>query len=414
MPAPDARSSTRARFALLCGSTFFHFLAMGVLLVALPLFVSRELQQSRAVVGLAVGSFAVAAVLLRPTAGRQVDALGRRRFMIGAPLVVLVTAVGLLAAQALWAVALLRLIQGAAGAAFYTAAATVATDLADPAKRAERIARFSMFLYAGFAVGPSLGEWLVGRYGFAGAWWAVAGCAASASALGATLPETRPTRRDDAPRPPAHTGWRRAVHPAAVGPGLILITTAVGYTAISTFSPLYARSIGMGSSGTLYLCFAVTVIGARLFSGTLADRYGRVAVALPGLLSATAGLTLLAVVPRPAAASVGVALFGAGFALVFPSLMALTVDRVTDEERGAALGSYTAFFDVGAAGGGYLVGALADTLGYPVAWGVPAALCALGAVGLVRREARSPAVTSGPRTRRCRSPPGPDEHAAEG
>ena len=370
--------ATRARFQLLCACTFFHFLAMGIFLSGLPLFVSRELQGSKAAVGIAVGAFSITAVFSRPFVGRRMDVVGRTWFLRGAPVLIALSAVGLLFADSLWAVVGLRLLQGLAGSSFYTAAATVATDLAPLDKRAASISRFSLFLYAGFAAGPALGEALIGSQGYAWAWWAAVGSSAVAFAISLAVPETRPHREpSDAP------AIRRWIHPAAVGPGLVLLTVAVGYTAISSFMPLYARSIGMGSSGGLYVTFALTILVVRLVSGRLADHFGRAAVALPGLVSGAIGMFLLAGVAEPPAAYVGVALFGAGHALIFPALMALTVDRVPDEERGEALGSFTACFDVGASTGGYIVGFVADAFGYPAAWATPGVLCLLGLLALV-------------------------------
>lgn len=369
---------SRARFPLLCACTFFHFLAMGVFLSGLPLFVSHELGGSKAAVGFAVGSFSLTAVFSRPFVGRRMDRIGRTPFLRLGPVLVAGSAAGLFLAHSLVAIVGLRLLQGLAGSAFYTSAATVATDLAPEERRAEYISRFSLFLYAGFAAGPALGEALIEWRGYGWAWGAALLSAAIAFTVSLSVRETLSASAKSAAAASAGTRPRRFMHPAAVGPGLVLMTVAVGYTSVSSFTPLYARSIGMGSSGVLYATFAVTILAVRLVSGRLADRFGRVMVALPGLASGAFGMFLLAAVPHPAAAFVGVAAFGAGHALIFPALMALTVDRVPEEERGEALGSYTACFDVGAATGGYLVGFVADQAGYQAAWATPGLLCLIG------------------------------------
>jgi MFS family permease len=380
----EVRGAARARFTLLCACTFFHFLSMGVFLSGLPLFVSRELHASKAAVGFAVGSFSLTAVVSRPWVGRRIDRWGRRWFLRGAPVLVGVSAVGLVFAHEYGAVVALRLLQGLAGAAFYTAAATVATDVAPPGRRADYISRFSLFLYAGFALGPAAGEAIIEAWGYEHAWAAASIAAVAACTVAFALPETR---RVDVPRPKddVATSLGRFVHPAALAPGLVLMTLAVGYTSISSFAPLYARSIGMSSSGGLYVTFALTILAVRLLSGRLADRFGRVAVALPGLASGALGLLLVATVARPVAAFVGIAAFGAGHALVFPALMALTVDSVDERERGEALGSFTACFDLGASTGGYLVGFVADQAGYGAAWATPAFLCLAGIAVLLTR-----------------------------
>ena len=59
---------------------------------------------------------------------------------------------------------------------------------------------------------------------------------------------------------------------------------------------------------------------------------------------------------------------------------AFTVDRVEEHERGEALGSFTAFNDIGSGGGAYLIGAIADAAGFGAAYATPAVLCAAGAV----------------------------------
>jgi MFS family permease len=379
--------STGARFALLCGATLFQFITLGIYLAALPLFVTEELHASRSAVGLAVGVFSLTAVLLRPSVGRGVDRSGRRPFLAAAPAILVVTSAGFIVAGAVPAVVVLRLIQGVAGACFYTAAATVATDLAPEGRRAEYLSRFSLFLYGGLAVGPALGEAVVSSFGYRWTWTAAGAAALVSLAVAVSLPETRPERSAADEGAPTAAGWARFLHPAAVGPGVVIITAAVGYTSITAFSSLYARHIGMSNSGPLYATFALTVLVVRLFAGRLADRHGRVEVALPGMAIAAAGMGILALQPAPALAFVGVGGFGAGFSLVFPALMALTVDRVPEAERGAAVGSFTAFFDIGSTTGSYAVGAVADRFGFGGAYGLPAVLCVIG-MGVLARLGR--------------------------
>lgn len=390
--------SERRAFSLLCAGTFFHFLAMGVFLSGLPLFVSEELRGSKAAVGLAVGAFSVTAVLTRPFIGRRVDRVGRVPFLRAAPVLVGLSAVALLGARSLPVIVAIRMLQGVAGSSFYTAAATVTTDMAPADSRAGHISRFSLFLYAGFAAGPAVGEALIEARGYSAAWLFALAASTVAVSIVWFVPETKPTDLSLEPL----VKRRRFVHPAAVGPGLVLLTVAVGYTAISSFLPLYARSIGMQSSGTLYVTFAMTILVVRLVSGRLADRLGNVKVALPGLFSGAAGMAVLATVPSPAAAYVGVALFGTAHALVFPALMSMTVDRVDERERGEALGSFTASFDLGAATGGYLVGFIADQAGYRAAWALPGVVCLIGAAGLVTMARRSP--PAGPHSADTASP----------
>lgn len=369
----------------LCAATLFQFTALGMFLVNIPLLVTGELDGSRRAAGFAVGSFAITALLARPWVGRQLDRRGRKPFLFTAPVVLSVTAIGLANAPTFWVVLALRLFQGFSAAGFYTGAASMATDIAGPLHRARSIARISIFLYGGFTIGPNLAEWLVAGPGIGWSWAAASASAALAAGLVLTLTETSPALAADEPPPPA---THRFLHPAAIGPGVVLLGIAVGYTSVTAFSALFAREIGMESSGAMFIAFATTILGVRLFSGRLADTYGRFRVAFPGLLAGASGLAVLATVPGPGLALAGVGLYGAGFAMVFPALMALAADRAPESERGSALGTFTAFFDVATATSGAVIGAIADARGFGAAWATTSVLCLVSAVLLVRLHVR--------------------------
>src|SRR5688500_2145143 len=105
-------SRDRRQFVLLCAATLFEFTALGIYMSALPLFVTDRLHGSRASVGLAMGAFAVTAVVLRPFVGQGLDRRGRRPFLVAAPAILLVTSVGFVASGSMAAVVGLRLVQG--------------------------------------------------------------------------------------------------------------------------------------------------------------------------------------------------------------------------------------------------------------------------------------------------------------
>jgi MFS family permease len=380
---------SRRTLPLLYVATLANFCALGIFFVAIPLYVDNELAGSKAAVGLAVGSFSVTAVIMRPVVGRGTDRRGRKPFLLLSMAMLLVTSLGFFVAESLAAVVVIRLLQGVAGASFYTTSATVTTDVAPQARRASAIAVLSLFLYAGFATGPAIAEWLIDRGGFDLAWRAVAGLATLGLTAVLLLPETG--RGAMAQRAALGPPRRRLIHSAALGPGVVLMTTAVGYSTVTAFSSLYAREIGLTSSSWLYFVFAVSIIAVRLVViGGISDRRGHTSVAIPGVAIAALGLGTMALFADPVPACVGIACFGGGFALVFPSLMAFTVDRVDDHERGEVLGSFTAFMDIGAGGGGYAVGWIADRAGFRWAYGVPALSCllALGLLTVIARRHR--------------------------
>jgi MFS family permease len=397
-PAPAVTPAWRLDLGAVC-----VYLTLGATFSALPRTVTGELGGSTAVAGFSVSVFFVAAVLARPLAGRLVDRRGRRPLLVAAPLAVAAVMLGLAVAPSVAVVLVLRFAQGIAGGSFYVAAVTAETDLAPPARRASAVARLSVFIYGAFAVGPLVGEFLVDR-GRALAFVVLAAVAAVGTLFTLTVPETRPTTpeppvgaSDDPAAPPAR---RRIVHRSAVLPGVTLLSMGVGYASITALSALVAPVVGLGSSGPLYVTFAVTILVLRLGTGRLAEMFGLVRVMFPGMVSFICGFVALAMAAaagRAVLAIAGVALAGVGWAMVFPALVAWLSERVPDAERGAALGTAVAFMDIGQGSGGYLVGAVADVAGFGWAYLVPAALATAGTAVL------AVVVTPSTRVRRPRS-----------
>ena len=77
-----------------------------------------------------------------------------------------------------------------------------------------------------------------------------------------------------------------------------------------------------------------------------------------------AGLLFLWLANVPALAFAGAAITGFGFSLVFPALGVEAVNCVTPENRGSALGVFTAFADLSLGMIGPLVGLIVAGLGY--------------------------------------------------
>jgi predicted MFS family arabinose efflux permease len=87
-------------------------------------------------------------------------------------------------------------------------------------------------------------------------------------------------------------------------------------------------------------------------------------------------------------AIVGAAAMGAAFSLLYPSLSLVVVNQVPEARRGAALGTFTGFFDLGVGLGAPLTGAAAAIGGYSAAFWV-ASVCALGTLAVANALRRA-------------------------
>ncbi|MDX1450003.1 MAG: MFS transporter, partial [Acidimicrobiia bacterium] len=115
---------------------------------------------------------------------------------------------------------------------------------------------------------------------------------------------------------------------------------------------------------------AVWGIG-QLLTGALSDRVGRKWLIAAGQWTEAAGLVVIAAGDGATAWALGSALFGAGTAMAYPTLLAAVGDLAHPRWRGRAVGVYRLWRDLGFAVGALLSGFLAD------AWGIAGAILAV-------------------------------------
>jgi MFS family permease len=111
----------------------------------------------------------------------------------------------------------------------------------------------------------------------------------------------------------------------------------------------------------LLVAIAPAVWGVgQLFTGALSDRVGRKWLIAGGQFTEAAGLLIIALGDSFGVWALGSALFGAGTAMAYPTLIAAVGDVAHPAWRGAAVGVYRLWRDIGFAVGAVLAGTLAD------------------------------------------------------
>lgn len=368
---PDRRPTLiTAPFALVTLSTFAYFMAIGALLPTLPRFVEDELNGSSIGVGAAVGSFAIAAALLRPFAGRMGDLRGRRVLVMGGSALVGVSVLGYTVADSLAVLIGLRLITGLGEAAMWVGAATAIQDMAPEDRRGEAASYFSVALYGGLAFGPFVGEWILRAYSFESVWLAAGASALVASALGWWTP-----RRVTADRQPF-----RLLHPAALGPGLVLLLGLVPFTGFSAFISLYGPEVSIEDVAPLFLVYGCLVLAVRIIGARLPDLLGwrrSSVIALTALGAAGLVLGSWGSAPGVWVAMVGLA---AGMSLLFPALFSATVASAPEHERSQAVGTFSLFFDLAGGITPPLLGLVVSFASYRWAFALSGVVALLGLV----------------------------------
>jgi predicted MFS family arabinose efflux permease len=154
------------------------------------------------------------------------------------------------------------------------------------------------------------------------------------------------------------------------------------YSVLATFITLFYASRNWNGAALCLTAFGVAFIVARLLFIQTINRFGGFPVAMVCFSVESLGLLLLWLAHSPWTAMAGSALGGFGFSLVFPAIGVEAVKRVTEQNRGTALGVYTAFSDVSFFLTGPLAGAVIGMYGYASVF-LFALICVLAALGIV-------------------------------
>jgi len=373
MEAAQLRPAIWTRdFVLTSITSFALFTSFYFLLPTLPDYVDL-LGGEESQVGLIIGIFTISALILRPLIGRELDRRGRRGILLGSLAGITLITFLYGAMSSLMGLFLLRVLHGVAWAASTTAASTLVADLAPALRRGEALGYFGMFANGAMAIGPAVGASLARGYGFPVA-FGVAGLIALLSlAPGWALNEP-------ASVPRIHGG--ALIHLPALLPSMVMFFLTLTYGSIVSFVPVFVKRIGLGDFAGLYFSvYALFLLFTRPIAGRLYDRLGRRAVITPAVLLVATSLAVLAftrgVTPLLAAA----ALNGMGFGSAHPSLMALVVEMAGDRGKGAAMATFTTFFDLGIGLGSILLGIVLQEAGFKVMF-LAASFMALAALGV--------------------------------
>ena len=357
-PADDIKTETREpvpermftpTFFILSFATLCFFCSQTSLVPVLP----RHLEAMGAnslVVGLVVGSMLFPAVVLRPLVGKQIDRRGRKLFILIGLIVGTVCSFGYSIAPSIPLILVFRLFHGAAMACFYPGAITLSSDLAPKGRRAAALSYFSMFLFAGAAIGPAIGEGLYQHAGADAAFLTSAAIAFAGICVAIWL-------KDRSPRMTTVPDHRMPLlNRAALFPALVLSLVAFAHGGADAFVPLYVSAKGNGDSRVFFSTLAITILLARIFVGRVADKHGRAHVIIPGTSLIAVSMFILATSASTMRIAAAAIVFGLGWGLLFPGLFALTMDRVGSTERGSATGTLTAALDLMFGAGQVLLG----------------------------------------------------------
>ncbi len=333
-------------------------LGIGFVYPLIPLLLSKA-DISPSFIGLTGTLMALAGALAALPAGRLIDRLGSKKVMAAG--------LGLYAVSMLmfpffnsWpAFAVLRMLEGAAGAAIWVSTETMINLLSNPANRARNLGFYTTFVGAGFGLGPLFGSFLV-RYSVFYAFWACT--LVIIAALMVTiffLADLKGHMADE------RTGDSRSISSRIrLSLGAVLLYSLTEGSVIALLA-LYLQELGHGVTATGWV-FAFFVLGGVIvppFTGMLADRHGKEKIIIGALIIVVA-VTLIFPALKGLSWILGMALvFGAAMGSIYMAGLAAIGDRVKVGELGTANAIYTTYYGIGGIVGPFLGGLAFQYLG---------------------------------------------------
>jgi MFS family permease len=386
LPSSESRAGTRHILSFVY-FTFICYLSIGLPLAVLPPYVHLRMGYSAVIAGLVISIQYIATLASRPWAGRISDRAGAKVAVMWGMGACTVSGATLVAAALLHTVPWLsfstliasRLILGVGESLGSTGATLWGITSAGHDSTAKVISYNGISTYGAMALGAPLGVILDNQWGF--------GSIGLLTILFGSVSLFLAYRKPPVPvvhgvhLPFSQVLGRVAPH------GMGLALGGVCYSVLATFITLFYASRHWNGAALCLTAFGVGFIVARLLFIQTINRFGGFPVAMVCLAVESVGLFLLWQAHSSWNAMAGAALGGFGFSLVFPAIGVEAVKRVPENNRGTALGVYTAFADVSFFLTGPIAGAVIGAYGYASVFlfGMISVLVALGIVIVLRQ-----------------------------
>ncbi len=338
------------------------YLTIGMMIAILPGYIETSLKYNSVIVGLVIGTQALATLLTRAYAGRLTDTKGARfSSRLGGALGMVTGMLYLVAAlfnhNPVWALMIILVSRGLHGIAeslLVAGSLTWGIGLVGVGRSGKVMTWNGIAMYAGIAIGAPLGITMSKILGTESVFIAISLLSCLSIIITHRLPSL-----------PVDLSHIRAPFYKVVGKvsgqGLGLAFASIGFACISSFIVLLFTQKHWGNASLAFMIFGESYILVRLFFSSFPDKYGAYRVAMISLIIEIVGQLLIGFAGTQSVALVGCCLTGAGFSLIFPSLGVMAIQKIAPQMRGTALGAYAAFFDLS-------LGVAAPVAGWVASW----------------------------------------------
>ncbi len=380
-------------FTLTLAIALFAFVGCQALNNGTPLYIVR-IGGMTGYAGALILDFSASAAIARIIAGRIIDNTGRKRIMVFGAACMFAGAVLALPFPGMYPQIPLRALQGIGFACVTTASSTAAADVLPHERLGEGIGYYALGQSLGMAVGPAFGIMLCSMAFVESLFVGVAATSAALFVLvmccsyekhPERLPKTSEYRllmdrrarlareaaagngaaaKGEAEEKAEYSGLARFFEKRAFVGALPMVIICLGFSIPTSYTALYAESLGIPNAGLFFLVGAIAMTASRFLGGRLLD------VVPPRVLflfTVACGIIMFAMLEFGQSAEWLYAsglFFGVSMGFAFPLLNSLAVKNTPAERWGAANAMFYLANDVGVGVGALIWGAVIDAFGF--------------------------------------------------
>ena len=329
-------------FIQCCISYFLMNFSFYMLMPTMPVYLVEVLKIDPSEVGIALSSYSIGLLCVRPFSGYLVDCFSRKPLYLFAFMVFACMFTGYLFATTVLMIMAVRFIQGGFMGMTSVAGNTIAIDVIPSKRRGEGMGFYGLTINLAMSLSPLVAVFIYDRFGFHPV--VFAGLAIALVGVGSVCLIRYP-KREKVPRPAFSLD--RFILVKALPTALAYLLSAIPYGMVTSFVVLYGKEINVANPGYFFIFMAIGVGTARLISGRLVD-HGKIhLVSISALTFLTLSFAVFAIFHNEIVFFASALAIGIGFGVCVPAIQCLFVNVAPHHMRGTATSTYLTSFDFG-------------------------------------------------------------------
>lgn len=357
-------------FIQCCISYFLMNFSFYMLVPTLPVYLAEVVGIDTSKVGIALSSYTIGLLCVRPFSGYLVDCFSRKSLYLFAFSIFAVLFAGYFFAATLLTVMAVRFVQGGFMGLTSVSGNTIAIDVIPSRRRGEGMGFYGLTINLAMSLAPLVAVAVYARGGFHPVVWV--GLIGAWVGVGSVCLIRYP-KREKIERP--HFSLDRFILVKALPAAFSYVLVAIPYGMILSFVVLYGKEIRIDDPGYFFIFMAVGVGTARLVSGRLVDRGKIHRVAMASLVCLLVTFVFFAVFHTAFVFFASALLIGIGYGVGVPAYQCLFVNVAPHSMRGTATSTYLTSFDLGVGTGMLSAGFIASYASLATAYLVGAGCC---------------------------------------